>query len=580
MAIEQDMSFLSALPVGDRGSPGSLLHLASLIGENYSKTPPKEQLLRTLSAYYLAPNRFDELWDSLSGAERKIASLHVWGRGAEYEGCADEVAAEFGVAKDSARYYYWYSWNGLNKYKEMYAGKKSNLWLLFPGHGDIPMFWGKLKAAAGEMKRTYSKVPSNLEFSTRESRTNDFANIVRFCNSNKLPLTKKGILSKPSALKLKNFCGYMDYSADINEKPEDAKSTDGLLVTYPLTVLCNICGLLNVAEGEFVPGGKSLTLIDLPHEQLVKKLFDAYLSSKSFDEIDVIKGLRSKRGHHPYDARKNLTEELKICPAGQFMLTKEFERYLRLGNKEFARKERRLIVGTGYYASNDGIDWEQYEHPLIYTILVFFGALGIVDIVWGEGVHGYSDSGRRIPVAFRVNPLGAYVLGLESSYAAPIQPKEKIEGGFTVLPDYTIIIPESAKRLKHEIYFEKLFTKVSVTGEASIYKLDFETIARATESGVSAADLRKYLTAADKPVPENVLRALADWKKQVGRIRIRHVTILECDDNALLEEVIRYKGMGELVKGRIAAAVVVDGGAANKIKKTIEKNKRICKNAT
>jgi hypothetical protein len=200
-----------------------------------------------------------------------------------------------------------------------------------------------------------------------------------------------------------------------------------------------------------------------------------------------------------------------------------------------------------------------------------------MDIAWGENPGNYEDKGRRIPIAFRINPLGAYALGLSDLYVAPVAPKMQTKGGFTVLPDYTVVVPESLDRLKHEIYFEKLFTKVSATDEATIYKLDFETVVRAIDSGVSVADLREYLFASDRLMPENVVRALDDWEKQAGRIRLRQVTILECDDAVLLEEVIRYKGMGEFVKEKILAAVAVDGNATNSIKKMIEKNRRFCR---
>jgi hypothetical protein len=336
-------------------------------------------------------------------------------------------------------------------------------------------------------------------------------------------------------------------------------------------------GLLVAAERECVPGNKSLSLIELPYEQLIKKLFDVYMQSKNFDEISIMKGIKSKRGHNPFEARQNLARELQYCPLGQPVYTKEFERYLRISAKTFARKNAKYVIVTGNHYYGYGVEWEQYEHPLINIILSFFGALGIIDIAWGEDTSVYADRGRRIPNAFRVNPLGAYVLGLSDSYAAPAAPKTKMEGGFTVLPDYTIVVPDSSDRLKHEIHFEKLFTKVSATAEAVIYRLDFETVVRAIDSGANVADLRRYLSASDKPVPENVVRALDDWERQVGRIRLRQVTILVCDDVALLEEVIRYKGMGELVRERVAHAVVVDGSATNKIKKVIEKNKRFCK---
>jgi hypothetical protein len=581
MIFKEVADLLNKLPLGDKGKFGSLRHIAFHIGKNMYdavKTAAKEQVVFLLSEYYCAPNRFERLWNSLSAAERKIISLHIWGAGSEPVEYAEEVAEEFSVAEKSERtHYYSYAWNGLDRFQERYAGKDSALWLLFPTNQGDQIFQNELRDAVGEMRRVYSSVSNKLTFSTRENRTADFANIVRFCNSNKLAVTKSGILSKSSALKLRDFCGYEDYAADISAGPEDIRTTDGLLVTFPLTVFCVVGGLLISAEGACVPGSRSLSLISLPHEQLVKKLFDAYLKSKSFDEISIMRGIKSKRGHNPAEARQNLVEELKYCPVGQAVHTKEFERHLRIADKTFARKDAKYIIETGNNYYGNWVKWSQYEHPLITIILSFFGALGIIDIAWGEDTDVNADGGRRVPTAFRINQLGAYVLGISASYSAPDNPKAKIEDGFTVLPDYTIIVPNSSNRLKHELYFEKLFTKVSATDEASIYKLDFETVVRAMDNGASVADLRKYLSASDKPVSENVVSALDDWEKQAGRIRLRHVTILECEDESLLEEVIRYKGMDGLVKEKISAAVVIEDGATKKIKKAIEKNKRFCK---
>ncbi|MDR1070762.1 MAG: helicase-associated domain-containing protein [Gracilibacteraceae bacterium] len=583
MTPEQAMVLLSDLPLSDEERYGSLRHLAFVVGGNEyesAKNASKERAVSVLSEYYCAPDRFERLWNSLSAAERKMISLHIWGSGLEPVECADEIAAEFGLAENPANniyYHYAYAENGLDRFKYRYAEKRSALWLLFPPTGRYQIFLDELYDTVGEMKRVYSKVPDELTFSTRENRTADFANILKFCNANKLTVTKGGFLSKPSALKLRNFCGYDEYAADINTKPEKMRTTDGLLVTFPLTVFCMIGGLLAPAEGLCVPGARALSLIRLPHEQLVKKLFDAYLKSKTFDEVSVMRGLQSKRGHNPTDARQNLVEELKSCPVGQAVPVKEFERYLRIDKKLFARKDERYIIDTWNTYYDYGVGWEHYEHPLIALILSFFAALGIIDAAWGEDESTLtSNRGRRVPVAFRINPLGAYLLGLADSYSAADRPEAKIEGGFTALPDYTVVVPAGAHRSEHESYFKKLFTKVSSTKEAAVYRLDFETVVRAADSGVSVADLRKYLAASDKPVPENVAAALDDWEKQAGRIKVRQVLILECDSESLLEEVIRYKGVGELVGEKIAAAVVLETGATHKIKKAIEKNKRFC----
>lgn len=581
MTAKEITDFLNDLQLGDKGRLGSLRHLAFVVGENEykaAKNATKDLVVSILSEYYRAHNRVEELWNRLSDAERKIISLHIWGGGFEPAECADEVAEEFGIpVKQDGPYYYWYSGNGLNRFKAKYAEKKATLWLLFPKGSGNGLFHSELRNKVGEMKRVYSNVSDRLVFSTRENRAVDFTNITRFCNSNKLMVTKSGFVSKSPALKLRDYCGYEEFAADMNAKPEDMRTAEGLLVTFPLTVLCTGGGLLSVTEDQCVPGAKAISLINLPHGQLIQKLFDAYLKSKGFNEISIMRGIKPKRGHNPAEARQNLASELKYCQPGQAVYTKEFEHYVRIANKAFARKDESYVVETGNSYYHYGVQWEQYEHPLINIILSFFAALGVIDVVWGEDTGEHVARGKRVPVAFRMNPLGAYVLGLADSYAAPAEPKTNIQGGFTVLPDYTVIVPDSPNRLKHEMYYEKLFAKVSATKEVAIYKLDFGTVVRAIDDGRSVADLREYLSASDKPMPENVARALDDWEEQTGRIRLRQVTILECDDAALLEEVIRYKGMGELTKEKISAAVVVDGNATGKIKKVIEKNMRFCK---
>jgi hypothetical protein len=468
-------SFLNWIELGDTGKKGSLRHLIYVIGETSYRYAKKDQVIAKLCEYYCAPHRFEQIWSSLSAAERKIISYNIWSSGDEPCNYADDIAKEYGIAKNNERpyYYYQYSQNGLTRFLHEYADDKSLLWLLSPNNYYDSMFYDELHNAVGEMERAYSVVTDKLVFYSRQTRTTDFMSIVRFCNSNKLTVTKSGILSKSSALKLLKFCGYEEFTSSINAQPQDMRTTQGLLVTLPLSVLCTIGGLLAIAEGGCIPGGRAVSLLGQSHEQLVKHLFDSYLKSKSFDEISIMTGIKPKRGHRPFEARQNLAKELKYCKAGQAVDTQEFVKYLRLVDKTFARRDEKYVVEIGSSNYDYAASWEEYELPLIYIILSFFGALGIIDIAWGEDAGEIAYERQRLPLAFKINPLGAYVLGLAKSYTAPTAPTAKSQGGFIVLPDYTIVVAEGPDRLRHEMYFEKLFTKVSATEQTVIYKLDF-----------------------------------------------------------------------------------------------------------
>lgn len=178
----QITDFLNGLQLGEKGRTGSLRHIAYVIGEteyNLVKNAPKEQVVSVLAKYYTAPNRFNILWGNLNEAERKVVSLHIWGKGSELEVYADEVAKEFGISAKFTNMFYSYSWNGLEKFKQKYSDQKSPLWLLFPNRYS-QIFNDELREAVGEMKRVYVNVSNKTSLLSRENRAADFASIVRF----------------------------------------------------------------------------------------------------------------------------------------------------------------------------------------------------------------------------------------------------------------------------------------------------------------------------------------------------------------------------------------------------------------
>jgi hypothetical protein len=577
--MEDISTLLAALNVGSLNEWGSLRHLYSIAagvgGFKGKYNAPKAFIVSALVDFYKTPGCFTQIWERLTEAERKVVSAYIWSKGRLPISHVTKIAKDYKLVEGKDTYYYYN--NALDYFITRYSDNKTPLYLLFPPNSRYgAIFINDIVQAVGEMKREYSPVTGEYEFTSRENRGADFANIVRFANSGKLTVTQSGVVTKASAVKLMSFCGYEDYSDDVDVKPEDARFAHNLLVTYPLTVLCEGGGLLSAKDGKLVPSAKAASLLNLPKEKLAKTLFEAYLKNKDFREASIINGLKERRGHHAETARQNLTEEIRLCPAGEYLYTNDLEANLRLARPDFGRERFDHIVPTsGYYKSNQ---WADYERRLIRIFLSFAAALGLVDIGWDAVETIYTNEQTWIPAAFRINALGAYVLGLTDEYEAAKPVAEKTPGGFTVLPDYTIVIPESDDRIRHEIFFERFFTKVSATEQAAVYRLDFETAVRATNAGVTLDELREYLSASDKPLPENVSRALSDWAYQAGRIRIRQATILECDDAALLEEVIRYKGIGGWVKDRIPAAVAVDADAAPKIKKAIERNKRFCVN--
>jgi hypothetical protein len=566
---------LNTMTLDKSYSSAGLRHLAALAGLKALQYAKKQAIIDGLLRYYRDPDTFAALWNRLSQGEREMLSLQIWTHGAADYSDYKEIAAKHKMTA-AKRSSFYYSGRGV----QGYAGEKSAFWLLCPG-GDIAD-----EARAEIIKIIGDKMPACYEtyqpkadeiIIEREARVDDFADLVRLCNTTKMKVTKTGLLAKAAAISFRKHAAYAEVAADFTENPEDVRTIAELRVSLPLNILAVTSGMMITDNGSARPGSKAPELLNLPPEEFIMSLYSAYLGDKTFSEIDVIKGIKTaKRGLKLFESRKTIAEELKRCPVGEFVSAKDFERYLQLTNRNFARKSESYVFMTqgGYYA-----EWDDYETPFLRLVLSAFGALGMLDLVWGKsGDRGYETDDVSAIKGFKITELGAFIWDLASSYTPPQRAAAKPGGGFVVQPDYTVMIPDSADRLRHELFFARYLTTVSADAHMAIYKLDFACLARALDLGTSIADVRAYLVGnSDKPVPDNVLRALDDWEKQSGRIKLRQVTILECDEPFLLEEIIRYKGMGEFAQDKIAAAVVIDRKATKQVKKLIEKNKRFCR---
>jgi hypothetical protein len=529
----------------------------------------KENLCLALTEYYCAPRRITSLWQRMTDAGRDLLRLFIWCKGDPDYDDTQEICKKYGVT--FYRQYGWSSWN--DKDKSLKA-KDPAFALLYWERALPPVFFDALRPLAGKMEYVFTpySITKSDKLIERENRLRDFAQLVRYCNSNKTTVTQNALPNKSTALGILDFCGYEDVTEIFSGKPSDIRVVTQLRITLPLFLLSVSGGLLSVGSEGLSATARAVAHVSKEPHELAAHLFGAFLKDNKLKEIDLMTGLKSKRGIKFGEARKIVADELKKYPAGVFVPFSDFEKYIRRTNKHFARPEDRYV-----WSGNYAVEWNHYERKLLNHFLAAFCALGILDLAWGKEQHTFSEGSDSTVTAFRITKLGEYVLGMTDSYAPPKAKEDAPKGGFTVLPDYSIMLPESKDRIKHEMYFERFLTKISDDPKMAVFKLDFESAARALSHGISIESIGKYLQASEKPLPDNVIRALKDWEKQGDRIKIRQVTLLECDDPILLEELLHIKGMGECVSDRPNAVVVLKPYGDKKAKELIEKSGRFCK---
>jgi hypothetical protein len=353
-------------------------------------------------------------------------------------------------------------------------------------------------------------------------------------------------------------------------------------------VIATNSGLLDIDKDGIVwPGKTSTTLLSKPPNELAKHLFNTYIGKNKICDTHYITHIAIRDNYWPVnwsECRKPIIELLKKCPAGKFLKYEDFDNHAQMFYGNFFRRLfpcNVIVKGykfSDYYDRYYEPDWNECESQIIRLILSFLSTIGMVDIAYTEKVARikYANDDYCVGIAgFRITNLGAWILGLTDKYQTTTKTLNALndKGQLIVLPDYAIIISGLKCRLEHETFFSKFLTKISIDGNAAVYKLDFQSIIRAHDNNITPQKIKKALQkASNKPLPDNVIRSLDDWQLKIGRVKIRTLTIIETDDALLLEEIKHIKGLNNIITNDLPHAVAINSEQQKKAKTLIEKN--------
>jgi len=565
-----------------------------------NKTPvAKKDMVQKLSVFYANKQNIIDIWNELSECEQDFLK-YILQCGGEYlpttliyakkhnlkleyvtsNGYKKNLTSSFDYMR--LKFLHLLTWNIPN----------TKTVLFFPG-GDIPpSVFNFLRDIVGPIKFECNEyIPAKTDYIIcRENQVSDFATIVKLSTSERLKVKLTILDLTPAKLaKLSEIMKFEEVCVKDGQfcPPKEAKHSNDFKVAQPLFLLATNSGLLDVDKDGFVCPGKAVTnlLSGQPHE-LAKHLFDDYIEKNTIAEIRYMSYIAFYDGYWRInwsECRKTIVDLLKKCPIEKFLKFEDFNNHARLFCGSFFR---RLFYGdvivkgykfNSYYFGFYKPDWDECEAQIIRLIMSFLSAMGLVDIAYTENVARikYANDDFCVGIAgFRITKLGAWVFGLTDKY----QPTKTMstlndQGQLIVLPDYSVIISGLKCRIEHETYFSKFLTKVSVDGNAAIYKLDFPSIIRAHDNNIIPQKIKKDLQkASGKPIPDNVTRSLDDWQLKIGRVKIRVLTVLETDDALLLEEIKHIKGFGSVIKNSLPHVIEIDGAQQKKTKTLIEKN--------
>lgn len=317
-------------------------------------------------------------------------------------------------------------------------------------------------------------------------------------------------------------------------------------------------------------------------------LLDAFetWAGSSFDElgrIKALKGLNAKRTRlsPPAERREAIIEALSWCPAGVWIPVEEFYRALVIWEFDIELDrgyESSLCVqdpryGRTYYVEGEGrvLIETLYINAVLMESLASIGALDVIYLPPGDAGLSHDASGSYYSLYdglyyFRINPLGAYLLGQTAEYDPP---RELDAPMFTIDPEFTLTLEDPdalTPNLRDRLH------QVAVEDDAGHYRLDTRRTLDALESGEDLEHLSDFLAGRhDGPLPAPV----TDWLQEIGDKsrafrRAGDALFIKVRSQALVRQILEDPTAGKFATAIGARTLVIPSGKEKAFRKRLK----------
>ena len=212
----------------------------------------------------------------------------------------------------------------------------------------------------------------------------------------------------------------------------------------------------------------------------------------------------------------------------------------------------KLYIGQPNYGAlgvRNAWTWEIFQERYINCFLFEYAAtLGLIDIAYvhpkyGDRAHSQLWGTEEISYLsrydglqyFRINPLGAYCLGLAPSY----EPMEgRSEAKLSVMPSLRIRLEEGELSPLEVSLLESFCERLS----EGVWQLSMEQSIRACETGTTPESLQKLLKRLDdQPLPPRAETFIQDLQSRAFALeQTGDATIFSCSSEKVAEEIASH----------------------------------------
>lgn len=571
---------LEALTMGKRDGNRSLPNMLKIAGIPKGKKI-KEDMVKAMYDFYKNEDNLLQYWNRLEGLEKELLQQYVLhSRYLEWEQL-QQIFTNYGQALDRP---YSYSWEGtVACFPENSAAR-----LFFVGSSIPDSLFNWLRQRIPPDPVSYHPVAAetviaNSEFTLAfgETSHHQFVRMIRTAGQFKLKATASALPTKAAAVKFLESLQQIEPFPSGYGSISNIRTFEQTTIIYGMYMILDAAGVLISRNGEIIVGPMAKHFLQLESTDQITFLRDAYLQSIRIMEWNRIPEIKAKVQYSAYllSARQVLLDHLAECPPLEWIPTSELLHYVKKNNRQFMSKCVGEIFTYDDYDRDyhrGQYDWIELEGRIIEVMLLeYWTVLGIVETAVSSEENFYGTPFFRVNY-FRITKLGAALLGMSEPEETDVSAKSTPPSGIIVKPNFDIIIGEGSAQTKHQLFFDP-FATLKADEDVTIYNLDFPAIVKALHAGLSIQAIIDYMTEnSEHEVPANVLSTLREWESKSGKIRIRQATIVETDDEQLLQELLSSKPIRKFVTGELKNAFEIDASSASGVKREIEKKQYFC----
>jgi hypothetical protein len=541
-----------------------LRRLAALTGE---KPPTRKSDIAAVIIRHLQGDRLRTVWQGLDELQQAAVAEVVHADSSRF------VAARF-----RAKYGKDPNWGSEDRYG--YNHQPSALRFFFYGSVMPADLKARLKTFVGEPRpmeiavveqlppnydrpferwipeqRTREKGTEPVPLSVRETEraaARELLSVLRLVDAGKVAASDKTRRASASTIEaITSLLDGGDYYPHVPAKSKWYDENAGPIRAFAWPLLLQAGGLAQLSGTKLQLAKAGRKALSEPAAETIRTLWNKWMDTTMFDElarIDCVKGQNGK-GKHGLTAassrREAIAGSLAECPAGSWIATDEFVRYMQASGNDFSvtRDAWGLYISDPQYGSlgYDGSERVLNQRYVFALLLEYAATLGIIDValippagarrdfrnLWGTDELPFFSRYDGL-MYFRITPLGAWCLGVESDYQpAPVEAKPVLR----VLPNLEIAAAGSGLEQSDRLALNAYALPVS----DFVWRLEAGKLLAAIEEGRPVEELREFLTArSGAAIPGTVARLLDDVAERCTKVHDRGLArLIECADSAL-----------------------------------------------